>query len=148
MKKFLLNSSISNIDLALLLIRLTIGILMAFYGLHKLQGFEQMAASEFWMKHVNLFGLTGKIPLALTIFAELFCSIFLILGLLTRLSLIPLLFCMGFIVVVLDKFEIVSSGDNGMELNSAFTYFVIYFALFLTGAGKFSIDHLLFTKKK
>lgn len=120
---------------------------MAFYGLHKLQGFEKMAASDFWMKHVNLFGLTGKAPLALTIFAELFCSIFLILGLFTRLSLIPLLFCMGFIVVVLGKFEIVSNGDKGMELNSAFTYFIIYLALFFTGAGKYSIDHFLLAKK-
>ncbi len=148
MKKFLLGSSMLHIDFAILLIRLTIGVLMAFYGLHKLQGFEQMAASDFWMKHVNFFGLTGKVPLTLTIFAELFCSIFLILGLFTRLSLIPLLFCMGFIVVVINKFEIVSNGENGMELNAAFTYFVIYLALFFTGAGKYSIDHFLLAKKK
>ena len=148
MKKFLLSSSTLYVDFALLLIRLTIGVLMAFYGLHKLQHFNEMASSSFWMKDVNLFGLTGKIPLALTIFAELFCSIFLILGLFTRLSLIPLLFCMGFIVVVLNKFEIVSSGDNGMELNSAFNYFIIYLALFFTGAGKYSVDHFLLDKKR
>lgn len=148
MKKFLLSPTIVNVDFALLILRLTIGVLMAFYGLHKLQGFEQMAASDFWMKHVSLFGFTGKVPLALTIFAELFCSIFLILGLFTRLSLIPLLFCMGFIVVVIDQFGIVSKGENGMELNSAFTYFVIYLALFFTGAGKYSADHFLLAKNR
>ncbi len=148
MKKLLLSSSVLYIDFALLLIRLAIGILMAFYGLHKLQHFQEMASSDFWMKEVNLFGLTGKIPLALTIFAELFCSIFIILGLFTRLSLIPLLFCMGFIVVALDKFKVVSSGDNGLELNSAFNYFITYVALFFTGAGKYSIDHFLLAKRK
>lgn len=147
MKKTLLSSSAINIDFGLLIIRLTIGFLMAFYGLHKLQHFNEMASSGFWMKDVNLFGLTGKVPLALTIFAELFCSLFLILGLFTRLSLIPLLFCMGFIVVVMNKFEIVSNGDNGMELNSAFTYLMIYLALFLMGPGKYSVDHFLLNKK-
>ena len=147
MKKTFLRSSAINTDFGLLLIRLAIGFLMAFYGLHKLQHFNEMASSDFWMKDVNLFGLTGKVPLALTIFAELFCSVFLILGLFTRLSLIPLLFCMGFIVVVISKFKIVSTGDNGMELNSAFTYFVIYLALFLMGPGKYSVDHFILNKK-
>lgn len=144
MKKLLLFSSHPiNLSLGLLLIRVIIGALMFFYGYEKFSNFEEMAASEFWAKNVNFLGMTGKIPLALTIFAELFCSILLIIGLFTRLALIPLLICMGFIIVSIVNFQVISSGDNGTEINNAFVYFVIYLGLFFTGAGKYSLDKLI-----
>jgi len=144
MKK-LFSASISplQLDLGLLLIRIIIGVLMAFYGYEKLIHFNEMAASDFWAKNVNFLGFTGKVPLALTVFAEFFCSILLILGLLTRLSLVPLIICMGYIVVVVGGFNIISSGENGIEVNSAFLYFIIYIALLLTGPGRYSIDYLI-----
>ena len=130
-----------NLSLGILLIRIIIGVVMAFYGYEKLLNFETMAASDFWAKEVIFLGMTGKIPLGLTIFAELFCSLFLIIGLFTRLALIPLLICMGFIIVAIAKFSVISSGDNGMEVNTAFMYFVIYLAIYLTGPGNYSLDH-------
>lgn len=142
MKKLALNSNQPiNLDLGLLLIRIIIGLLMAFYGYEKLIHFETMAASDFWAKNVNFLGFTGKVPLALTIFAELFCSILLIIGLLSRLALIPLLICMGFIIVAIMQFSVLNSGDNGYEFNTAFVYFIIYLALFFTGSGKYSLDN-------
>lgn len=141
MKKLALNSfQPINLDLGLLLIRIIIGLLMAFYGYEKLIHFETMAASDFWAKNVNFLGFTGKIPLALTIFAEFFCSLLLIIGLLSRLALIPLLICMGFIIVAIMQFSVLNSGDNGYEFNTAFVYFIIYLALFFTGPGKYSLD--------
>lgn len=141
MKKLALNSfEPINLDLGLLFFRIIIGLLMAFYGYEKLIHFETMAASDFWAKNVNLLGFTGKIPLALTVFAELFCSILLIIGLLSRLALIPLLICMGFIIVAIMQFSVLNSGDNGYEINTAFVYFIIYLALFFTGPGKYSLD--------
>lgn len=141
MKKLALNSfQPINLDLGLLLIRIIIGLLMAFYGYEKLIHFEAMAASDFWAKNVNFLGFTGKIPLALTIFAEFFCSLLLIIGLLSRLALIPLLICMGFIIVAIMQFSVLNSGDNGYEFNTAFVYFIIYLALFFTGPGKYSLD--------
>ncbi|WP_310379224.1 DoxX family protein [Flavobacterium sp.] len=141
MKKLALNSfQPINLDLGLLFIRIIIGLLMAFYGYEKLIHFETMAASDFWTKNVNFLGFTGKIPLALTVFAELFCSILLIIGLLSRLALIPLLICMGFIIVAIMQFSVLNSGDNGYEINTAFVYFIIYLALFFTGPGKYSLD--------
>ncbi|MFT7351698.1 MAG: putative oxidoreductase [Flavobacterium sp.] len=135
-----------QLSLGLLLIRLTIGILIAFYGYEKLIHFQEMAASDFWAKNISFLGFTGKVPLALTIFAEFFCSLFLILGLFTRLAIIPLLICMGYIIAVVVNFSIVGSGDNGFEMNTAFVYFIIYLALFLTGPGKYSLDYQI-TKK-
>jgi putative oxidoreductase len=142
-KLFSVSYSPTALDLGIFLLRVTIGVLMAFYGWHKLTQFTEMAKSEFWEKQVNFLSMGGSISLGLTIFAEFFCSILLIVGLFTRLSLIPLLICMGFIVVVLDKYQIVSSGENGFELNHAFFYFILYFVLFLTGPGKWSLDRLI-----
>lgn len=142
MKKNLLTSyNPINLSFGLLLIRITIGFLMAFYGYQKLINFETMAASDFWAKEVSFLGMTGKTPLALTIFAEFFCSLFLILGLFTRLALIPLLICMGYIIACVAKFSVINSGDNGVEMNTAFVYFMIYLGILLTGPGNYSLDY-------
>ena len=147
MKK-LLSTTIEpiHLSLGLLLIRIIIGVVMACYGYEKLIHFNEMAASEFWAKNVSFLGMTGKFPLALTIFAEFFCSLFLILGLFTRLSLIPLLICMGYIIVAIAQFSVIYKGDNGFEVNTAFMYFIIYLALLLTGPGKYSVDAKIGTK--
>lgn len=147
MKKIFLNAANPvNLSFGLLLIRVVIGILMAFYGYEKLIHFDEMASSDFWSKNVSFLGMTGKTPLALTIFAEFFCSLFLIVGLLTRLTLIPLIICMGYIVAVVGQFSIVEAGDHGSNLNSAFVYFIIYIGLFFTGSGKYSLDAMIFKK--
>lgn len=144
MKKLFLNAANPiNLAFGLLLIRIIIGVLMAFYGYEKLTHFNEMADSDFWAKNVSFLGMTGKIPLALTIFAEFFCSLLLIVGLLTRLALIPLLICMGYIVVIVGHFSIIDSGENGMNVNSAFVYFVIYLGLYFTGSGRYSLDAML-----
>jgi putative oxidoreductase len=144
----LLSSKAINKDLGIALIRIMIGLLMAFYGYEKLIHFNEMAASDFWAKNVNFLGMSGKIPLALTVFAEFFCSLFLIAGLFTRISLFFLLFCMAYIFLVIFPFSIIDKGDNGYQFNDAFVYFVIYLGLFFTGAGKYSLDEKLFGKQK
>lgn len=141
MKKLkLLSAQAINADLGLLLIRLIVGLLMACFGYQKLIHFNEMAASDFWANNVNFIGMKGAVPLALTIFAELFCSVFLILGVFTRFSLLVLAFCMGYIFLVIFPGSIVENGENGFKFNDAFVYFMIYVGLFFTGPGKYSID--------
>ena len=142
----LVSSKAINRDFGILLIRLIIGLLMAFYGYEKLIHFDEMAASDFWAKNVSFLGMSGKFPLALTIFAELFCSLFLIVGLFTRINLFFLMFCMAYIFLVIFPFSILDKGENGYKFNDAFVYFVIYLGLFFTGAGKYSLDQKLFSK--
>lgn len=137
-----------NLDLGIALIRLIIGLIMAFYGYEKLMHFSEMAQSDFWSKNVNFLGMSGRISLGLTIFAELFCSLLLILGLFTRLSLVFLMFCMGYIFTVVFPFEILAKGDNGYKFNDAFVYFIIYLGLFFTGSGKYSLDRKLLFREK
>ena len=145
MKKLFLNlENAINLDFGLLIIRLIIGLLMAFYGFEKMTHFNEMAASDFWMKNVNFLGFSSKISLGLTIFAELGCSILLILGLFTRISLFFLMFCMAWIFLVIFPLSILDKGDNGYQFNDAFVYFMIYLGLFFTGSGKYSLDSKLF----
>jgi len=147
MKKLFLNNGTNiNLDFGLLLIRLMIGILMAFYGYEKLIHFNEMATSDFWSKNINFLGMSGAVPLSLTIFAELFCSLLLIIGLFSRFSLLVLGFCMAYIFLVVFPMQILSKGDNGFEFNSAFTYFIIYMGLLFTGVGKYSLDAKIFKK--
>lgn len=140
----LLSVNSINTDFGLLLIRIIIGVLMAFYGYEKLIHFEEMSNSDFWAKNVSFLGMNGSFPLALTIFAEFFCSLLLIFGLFTRLSLIPLLFTMAYIFLVVFPFSILNKGDNGYEFNTPFVYFIIYLGLFFTGPGKYSLDAKFF----
>jgi len=135
-----------NMDLGLLLIRVIIGTLMAFIGYEKLIHFDELVVDEFWAKNVSFLGMTGGVPLFLTIFAEFFCSLFLILGLFTRFSLFVLMFCMGYIFMVIFPMSIVDKGENGYHFNDAFVYFIFYLGLFFTGPGKYSLDKKLFQK--
>ncbi len=148
MKKLLFNNGGAiNADLGLLVIRVIMGVLMAFYGYEKLIHFNELASSDFWAKNVSFLGMSGKVPLALTVFAELICSLLLIVGLFSRFSLIVLAFCMAYIFLVIFPFNIISGGKNGFEFNSAFTYFVIYVGLLFTGVGRYSLDSKIFGKK-
>ncbi|MEC4004664.1 DoxX family protein [Flavobacterium sp. SUN052] len=147
MKKiFTISANPLSMNLGLLLIRLIIGFLMAFIGYEKLIHFNELAVDDFWVKNVSFLGMTGKLPLALTIFAEFFCSLFLIIGFLTRFSSFVLLFCMSYIFLVIFPGSILSKGEHGYEFNTAFTYAMIYLGLFFTGPGKYSLDHKLFNK--
>ncbi len=145
--KQLLLSAPLNIDLGLLILRITVGLTMSFYGYQKLANYSEMVNEDFWQNKVSLLGLKGSIPLSLTIFAEFFCSILLMLGLLTRFALFFLLFCMGYIAFYLDSFELIIAGENGFEMNSAFQYFLTYIVLLFSGSGKYSIDEKLLKNK-
>nr|WP_301040363.1 DoxX family protein [Muribaculum intestinale] len=59
------------------------------HGLYKINDFDQMA-----LTFPDPLGIGSELSLILAIFGEAFCSMMLILRLLTRLSLIPMMFTM------------------------------------------------------
>jgi putative oxidoreductase len=79
--------------------------------------------------------------LILTVFAEFVCSILLIVGLGTRLALIPL------IITMLVAVFIVHAPDGMDKKEHGLMYLLPYFALFLLGSGKFSLDAFLKKEK-
>lgn len=138
--------SANGLNIALLIIRVLFGITMLIHGYEKLVNFGSMSNADFWDKQVNFLGLGGKISLGLVVFAEFFCAIFLILGLFTRPALLALIICMAYAYFVTHKGHIFERNEKGAieGIESAFQYLLIYFALLLTGPGKFSIDKLIF----
>ena len=71
--------------------------------------------------------------------------ILLVLGLLTRLVSIPLIIIMFVAIITVHYTNGFGAGDNGFEIP---LYYMIFLIIFLSyGAGKFSLDNLLFSKK-
>lgn len=88
---------------------------------------------------MSFMGLGSTMSFSLVIFAEFFCSLFLIVGLFTRLATIPLLIT---VLVIMSVHNWEFFGKH--ELASAF--FIGYLAIFLLGPGKFSLDYLFFKR--
>ena len=94
------------------------------------------------IKFFDFLGLGSKISLVLTVIAEFACSIILILGLFTRISLGFLIFTMiiaGFVVHGSDPF-----GKKELSL----IYLSVYLLLMAYGAGKFSVDYMIEKRKR
>lgn len=134
MKKLLsINYNAWAFNLAILCIRLVFGSLMLFiHGLDKLQKFATLQGDFY-----SFMGLGHKTSLVLAIFAELFCSLFLILGLFTRFTVIPLIITMLAIIIGHD------SGKPLLESEVAFMYLFAYITLLLCGPGKISVDAMI-----
>jgi len=134
------NSNSSSIpkDIVLLLVRVFVGFAMLSHGFPKLQMLLAGGKIEFF----DFMGLGPQISLILTVFAEFVCSILLILGLFTRVSLGFLIFTMiiaGFVVHGADPFE---------KREMALVYLSVYLLLMVIGAGKISVDHMIERRKR
>ena len=119
-------------DIASLLLRLSLGLLMLSHGIPKM-----MKLLNGNMEFGDPLGIGSPASLFLAVFAEVICSILIIIGFSTRLALIPLITTMvvaAFIVHINDPL-----GTKELALIYLFGYFV----LFLLGSGKYSVDSRL-----
>jgi len=120
-------------NLSMLSVRLVLGLVMLFaHGLDKLQNFSKLQGNFYSFMHLGT-----KTSLVLVIFAELFCSVFVILGLFTRFSVVPLAVTMAVVIFGYD------AGKPWAESETAFVYLAGYFTLLLCGPGKISIDGMI-----
>jgi len=119
-------------NLATFVLRLGLGILMIPHGYDKLIHF-----SEYKKQFMNFLGMGPTISLALVVFAEFFCSVFLVMGLFTRLVAGILLLELIVVVFKAHQGEIFGDGEHGM------LFLVGYIAIILLGAGKASLDGIL-----
>ncbi|AZA98376.1 DoxX family protein [Chryseobacterium joostei] len=134
------NSNSSSIpkDIILLAVRVFVGFAMLSHGYPKLQMLLAGGKIEFF----DFMGLGPQISLILTVIAEFACSILLILGLFTRISLGFLIFTMviaGFVVHGADPFE---------KREMSLIYLSVYLLLMIIGAGKVSVDHMIERRKR
>ncbi|HAD34033.1 MAG TPA: DoxX family protein [Chitinophagaceae bacterium] len=122
-------------DLGLLIIRLVCG-LMAHHGWAKFDDFAD--GSGEWPDPFHVGPAVSK---GLTVFAELFCTVLVVFGILTRPALIPLIICMLVIVFM------VHGEDSFADREHPLMYLLLYLALFITGPGKYSIDRFIANRK-
>ena len=121
----------------ILVIRLFVGISMLTHGLPKLNKLVANDNIEF----MNFLGLGAAISLVLVVFAEFLCSIFIILGFLTRFATIPLM------ITMLVAFFVAHGSDPYAVKELSLVYFFFYLTILILGSGKFSMDWL-FSKKE
>jgi putative oxidoreductase len=124
--------SASATDWASLILRITLGGMMLLHGWDKLQ--SVMSGN---IQFGDPIGLGVNTSMYLTVFAEFFCSILVLVGLWMRPALIPLIITM--LVAVL----VVHGADPLGEKEGALMYLLPYVALFLLGAGKYSLDFMM-----
>jgi putative oxidoreductase len=132
MLKRLVSTQSFQVDLGLLLLRLSTGLLMMTHGWSKLQDYDERA-----MDFPDPLGVGSPVSLALTIFAEFFCSILVALGFLTRAALLPLIVMSIIIVLVIHGSDPLGDKEHGLLF--LFPYLMLFFA----GPGKYSIDSLI-----
>jgi putative oxidoreductase len=118
--------------IAMLLLRVGAGALIIPYGYSKLIHFAEKKDS-----FMNFMGIGSEPSLALVIFAEFFCGMFIILGLFTRLAVIPLIIAMGVVVFKATHADIFGKGKE------ATLFLACFLVLFLCGPGKASADGLI-----
>lgn len=134
MKKLLsIKYSATSFNISLLLLRLVLGATMCVnHGYPKLLHFAERKGD-----FMNFMGLGSTTSLALVIFAEFFCAIFLIIGLFTRFTLIPL------IVVMSVAFFKSHGGQLFDEGETAALFLTGFVAILLCGPGRASVDGLI-----
>lgn len=127
----------TGVDIALLLLRVGLGVMMLTHGLPKLLHYNKMAPDFFDPFHV-----TSHVSLVLVLVAEVLCSLLLIFGVLTRLAVIPLIVQMFIIVFIVHM----PDGFSRQEL--PLHYLIGYLVVLILGPGKISVDGLSGRRKK
>lgn len=132
-KLFSTRTSESAFSFAMLVLRIGTGSLMMInHGLDKLMHFSQKSGG-----FADPFGIGPTATLSLVIFAEFFCSVFIILGLFTRLACIPLIVAMSFALFMAH------SGDFFGKGELAGLFLVSFLTILFAGPGKMSLDRLI-----
>ena len=131
-KLFSTKYSAGAFSAAMLVLRLGVGILMMMHGYGKLMHFSEMKGT-----FMNFMGIGSTLSLALLVFAEFFCSVFLILGLFTRLATIPLIIATSVMVFKAHKGDVFGEGEH------ALLFLIGYVVLLFVGPGRASIDSMI-----
>ncbi len=123
----------SLLPVGLLVLRACTGTMLALgHGWQKLADFGTLSA-----RFADPLGVGPTASLALTVFAEVFCAIAVVVGLATRLACVPIVVMLG-----VAAFG-VHAGDPWARREFALIYAVPFLALAFTGPGRYSVDRLL-----
>ena len=125
-------------DIGMFLLRVTAGLLMMLaHGWGKLSNY-----STYLETFGDPLGFGSAVSLTLAVFAEFFCSIAVVFGLLTRLSVIPLM------ITMMTAAFIVHADDPFGKQEFPILFLLVFLTIFIMGPGKYSLDHFMLGGKK
>jgi putative oxidoreductase len=126
-----------NTNIAILLLRIIFGGLMFRYGYMKVVSYNQILPI-----FGDIIGIGSKLSFHLVIFAEFVCGFFVLIGLFTRLSVVPI-----FITMVVAYF--VAHAKDPFDMKAvAFIFMVLSIVIFILGSGKYSLERIILKSKK
>ena len=120
-----------GVSILILCLRVFFGIIFLLHGFDKLMNFNQLSYT-----FPSAFGFGSYMTLMLSIFTEFCCSMFLITGLLVRLTVIPMIIAMA--VAFFDVHDAMFP-----EGELALIYLIMFVILYFTGPGRYSLDYLI-----
>ncbi|MEQ8906858.1 DoxX family protein [Ekhidna sp.] len=132
--KQIIGSHPIDIDVSLLILRLSIGGLILLHGIGKLS--DLLDGNTSFFDDFDPIGIGGFNMLLLAVISEFCCSILIILGVFMRASLIPL------IVTMSIAFFVFHANDQLMDKELPLVYLLSLIALFFSGSGKYSLSKL------
>ena len=119
------------VSFIILFVRLFFGILFFMHGLDKMMNFNELSQT-----YPSVLGFGSYMTLMVSIFCEFCCSLFLIFGLLVRLSLIPMI-----LVMAVAFFDVHNATFPAGE--PSFIYLILLIILYIAGPGRYSLDYLI-----
>lgn len=132
------NLNLAHVDVGLLIFRIAISALMLTHGYPKLLRFFGSEEITFG----DPLGFGPVITLTLAVLAEFICSILVLIGLGTRLAVIPIILTMAVAAFIIHA----TDGFGSQELPILFMFGFIL--LLFTGSGKYSLDWYFLSLKK
>jgi len=127
-------------------VSLLLGRLVVAYGFYEpaIQKWSDISSVASWFGSLGIPFPTLNAYMAAS--TEILGVALLTLGLFTRLISLPLMVVMVVAIMTVHLAHGFSAGDNGFEIPLYYMLFLAIFASF--GAGKFSLDHLLFGEEQ
>ncbi|WP_152270207.1 DoxX family protein [Agriterribacter humi] len=119
-------------NIAVLVLRTGLGLMMLPHGYDKLVHFAAKKNT-----FINFLGIGSTFSLSLSLFAEFFCAMFVIIGLFTRFTVLPLIIGMAVALFKAHDAAIFGGGEK------AALYLTGFIAIFLLGPGKASVDGMM-----
>lgn len=140
-KIYIKTTGYSYTNMGRLFLRLFVGIMMMQFGIREWIHFDE--ASKIFP---TFLGMDSAVALTLMIFIEIFCSLFIMAGCLTRLMTLPpfISMCVAEYYLLHDINREVSYMLSWGQLGYLPVMFLgIYFFILLVGPGKISVDYFL-----
>lgn len=134
MKSFLFNSGKHKPlpSFALLVMRASFGLMMISHGWSKLVHFGSRSGSFTDPLHIG-----NSLSMGLVVFAEFFCAILVVIGLMTRLATVPII-----IVMIIASF-VIHGSDPFSTRELSLLYLTGFTAILILGSGSYSLDHAI-----